>query len=127
MLWSSDMSEGFLLAATLAGDRDAASGRVRLSAGAVAEFDRWMRTTGGASDGDRRGRIKTISRRMSAPMAMPEHELPDRALALLSPLFARSLAAQWLLRAPAPRAGFQAAPGLRRVLLNVAMRGTWDA
>jgi len=119
------MSEGFLLAATVASDRNARQGRDRLSATAAAAFDAWAQAIVGTTAAERRVQIKRISRQVAAPMTGAQHSLPLRALALLSPLAARSIGEQWLREAPSPRPGFQAEPGLRRVLRTIAERGRW--
>lgn len=119
------MSEGFLLAATIHRDRNAALGQAGLSGPAASAVASWSDALKRLGDNERRAKIAAISRQMIAPLSNHGQGMPTRALALLAPFVERSVGEAWLRQAPAPRIGYAAEPGLRRVLRTIAERGTW--
>ena len=86
------MNEGFLLAATLAGDRHASIGRSALDRDPAEAFAAWY---GGLTTDpeERRKRIAMITAQIKAPLVATAHTrtMPDRALALLAPLAQRGV------------------------------------
>jgi hypothetical protein len=125
MAWSAAISEGFLLAATLASDRHAQMGRTGLSGAASASMAALVSELTALEDTQRRQRIQDISRRMARTLVSPCVPMPPRALAILAPVSERRLGQTWLANAPPPRPGYRVEPGLRCVLMKIAESGRW--
>lgn len=126
MTWSVTISEGFVLAATIAGDRHAAQGRLGLTGNAADTTDALLAELSALDNAARRARIQAISVGIAAPIRAAVATMPPRALTLLAPIAERSLAHEWFTNTPAPRMGYRAEHGLRRVLRTVAERGRWQ-
>lgn len=125
MAWSAAVSEGFLLAATLASDRHAQRGRTGLSGAADASVAALVSELTALEDGQRRQQIQDISRRMGRTMASPCVPMTPRALAILAPVSERRLGQAWLASAPPTRPGYRVERGLRCVLMKIAESGRW--
>ncbi len=127
MAWSAETSEGFLLAATVAGDRLAEQGARGVTGPAQVAVQSLVKRLSALPKAERRRQIEAISQRMTAPLGAVRAKLPPRALSLLSPIAERDLADTWLQQAPPPRLGYRAEPGLRQILSMIAERGSWHA
>lgn len=125
MAWSTAVSEGFLLAATLASDRHAQKGRTGLRGAASASVTALVSELTALEDAARQQRIQVISRRIARPTVSPCVPMTPRALAILAPVAERSLGQAWLKNAPPPRPGYRVEPGLRCVLMKIAESGRW--
>lgn len=125
MAWSTAVSEGFLLAATLASDRHAHKGQTGLVGAASASVVALVAELTALEDSQRRQRIQEISVRIARTLASPCVPMLPRALAILAPVSERRLGQTWLANAPPPRPGYRVEPGLRCVLMKIAESGRW--
>lgn len=119
------MVEGFVLAASLHGDRlgERSLGAVRPHEGAIVR-SALERLDSLAPEARRQLLRRIVAPLRRAPAA--DADLPARARAILASDVDRRTGEKWLSNAPAPRRGFRPDRGLRRLLRHLAVSPSLD-
>ena len=131
MEWSDAQIEGFALAATACGDRDAGLGGRGLMPHACAEVTRVARALARGEPDERRTWVaRTLAHMQELALArvgfdaarVQAARVPPRALALLAATVDKPVGARWIALTPLPRPGYVPEPALRTLLARLIAR-----
>lgn len=122
-------TEGFALAAAVAGDRGAARARAGLSDGALEAWLVLPRALQALPAEARRRRLAALAQRTKPTPGHPPANANPRALSLLSSHVEAATGRAWLARGGLPRAGFEPDAALLQLLRSLATdpERTWRA